>query len=90
MLSFINTQKDRIHVVCNDFYEIFYDNEDLQILEPLIIAGKITIHIIKENLVIDKNSYDAKMKLLISFMKSFSLSYKIRAAKNHKKSISKS
>ena len=51
MLSFINTQKDRIHIVCNDFYNIFQDVGDLQILEPFITMGKITIHIIKQNFI---------------------------------------
>lgn len=95
MLSLINAQNDRIHVVCYYFYEIFYDDEVLQILEPLIIAGKITIHILKQNFIIDKNSYNAEMINLINnmlFVTNYrnTLSYQIRVAKNYKKNIGKS
>ena len=96
MLSFINSQKDRIHIVCNDFYNIFQDVGDLQILEPFITMGKITIHIIKQNFIIDKNSYNADMikRVNIMFLTRYcyisTLSHNIRVAKNHKKSISKS
>ena len=96
MLSFINSQKDRIHIVCNDFYDIFQDIGDLQILEPFITMGKITIHIIKQNFIIDKNSYNAdiikrdNIMLLTRYSYISTLSHNIRVAKNHKKSISKS
>ena len=36
VLKSIKKQKGKIHIVCNDFYDIFHDIEDLQILEPLI------------------------------------------------------
>ena len=91
-----NSQKDRIHIVCNDFYDIFQDIGDLQILEPFITMGKITIHIIKQNFIIDKNSYNADMikRVNIMFLTRYcyisTLSHNIRVAKNHKKSISKS
>lgn len=96
MLSFINTQKDRIHIVCNDFDDIFQDAGYLQILELLITMGKITIHIFKQNFIIDKNSYNTAMMNRINIMlfARYCYIYKLlhnnRVAKNHKKSISKS
>lgn len=94
MLSFINTQKNRIHVVCYDFDDIFQDAGDLEILEPLITMGKITIHILKQNFIIDKNSYNTEMRVRIYFIMLsplLSCSYYLRRiAKNRKKSISKS
>lgn len=96
MLSFINTQKGRIHIVCKDFYDIFQDAGDLQILEPLITMGKITIHILKQNFIIDKNSYNADMikriniMLLTRYCYISTLSHNIKVAKNRKKSIGKS
>ena len=89
MLSFINTQKDRIHIVCNDFYDIFQDVGDLQILEPPITMGKIIIHILKQNFIIDKNSYNTEMRVRIYFIilsPLLSCSYYLRQiAKNRKK-----
>ena len=96
MLTFIKSQKGRIHIVCKDFYDIFQDAGDLQILEPLITMGKITIHILKQNFIIDKVSYDEHMikriniMLLTRYCYISTLSHNIRVAKNHKKSISKS
>lgn len=96
MLAFINTQKGRIHIVCDDFYDIFQDIGDLQILEPFITMGKITIHIIKQNFIIDKNSYNADMikriniMLLTRYCYISTLSHNIKVAKNRKKSIGKS
>lgn len=91
ILAFIMSITDRIHIVCNDFYDIFQDVGDLQILEPLITTGKITIHILKQNFIIDKNSYDADMvnriniMLLTRYCYINTLSHNIKAAKNHKK-----
>ena len=91
MLSFIDTQKDRIHMVCNDFYNIFQDVGDLQILEPFITMGKITIHILKQNFIIDKVSYDEHMikRVNIMFLTRYcyisTLSHNIRVAKITKK-----
>ncbi len=96
ILSFINTQKERTHIVCNNYYDIFQDDEDLQILEPLITTGKITIHAIKQNFIIDKNNYSAEMIKCINdmFLTQYcyinTLLHNIIDAKNHKKSISKS
>ena len=67
VLKSIKKQKGKIHIVCNDFYDIFHDIEDLQILEPLIKKDKITIHILKQNFIIDKVSYNASLHDLKDF-----------------------
>ncbi|MBQ7632663.1 MAG: recombinase family protein [Alphaproteobacteria bacterium] len=89
MLSFINTQKGRIHVVCNDFYDIFQDVRDLQTLEPYITMGKLIIHILKQDFIIDKNNYNTEMRVRINamfLMKYYyinSLSRNIKASQQH-------
>ena len=89
MLTFIKSQKGRIHIVCKDFYDIFQDAGDLQILEPLITIGRITIHILKQNFIIDKVSYDEHMIARINamfLMKYYyinSLSRNIKASQQH-------
>ncbi len=94
MLSFINSQKDRIHIVCNDFYDIFQDIGDLQILEPFITMGKITIHIIKQNFIIDKDDYNGAMikfinlMLIVKHCSICTLSNNIKVAQSHIKQSS--
>lgn len=89
MLTFINTQNDRINIVCKDFYDIFQDAGDLQILEPLITIGRITIHILEQNLLIDKVSYDEQMiarinaMFLMKYCYINSLSRNIKASQQH-------
>ena len=94
MLTFIKPQKDRIHIVCNDFYDIFQDVGDLSILEPLITIGKIIIHILEQNFIIGRDNYNTEMIVRIYFIMLsplLSCSYYLkRIAKNRKKSIGKS
>ena len=89
VLESIKKQKGKIHIVCNDFYDIFHDIEDLQILEPLIKKDKISIHILKQNFIIDKVSYNAQMitriycMLLAHNFYIDSLSRNIKASQQH-------
>ena len=89
MLTFINTQNDRINIVCNDFYDIFQDETDLPILEPLITMGRIRIHIINQNYIIDKVTYNAQMIAHICVMSLShnyyinNLSHNIKTAQQH-------
>lgn len=89
MLTFINTQIDRINIVCNDFYDIFQDETDLPILEPLITMGRIRIHIINQNYIIDKVTYNAQMIAHICVMSLShnyyinNLSHNIKTAQQH-------
>lgn len=89
LLHLLSKQKDKIHVVCNDFYDIFQDDGDLQIFETLINREMITIHILKQNFIIDKNSYNPEMKVYFNLMLLkkccyiSTLSHNIRVAQQH-------
>ena len=94
MLAFINTQKGRIHIVCDDFYDIFQDEKDLPILESLITTGKIAIHILKQNFIIDKDDYNGAMikfinlMLIVKHCSICTLSNNIKVAQSHIKQSS--
>lgn len=92
MINFVREKKNKIHVVCDIIDDICMDFEDLSVLLSLIKDKKIVIHLLKEKLILDKNSLNGEMltymNLTIMSRKTYinSLSYKIKRAKSLAKS----
>lgn len=61
MIEFIKKQKESIALVCDVADRLYRSFKEVEILEELRTAGKLTIHFLRENQVLDSKTHSAQL-----------------------------